>query len=159
MNLFQYILLPFGLSVKYKTLDQILTGISFSIFGLMIIITVSILASDAQHKDFYKDTGFYLKLSSLVIEITGVWAYALLKSREQNFNGMFEAILAFERNKCRQRISFGHIWFGTASLLFIVSYVTYFYAISRTELIRQIYRPLQNRLLFDLHVSITGLYF
>ncbi len=46
MNLYQYMLLPFGLSLRYKSLDNIFTGISIT---NILIIIISILLSLTIH--------------------------------------------------------------------------------------------------------------
>ena len=102
MNLFQYILLPFGLSLRHKTLDNIFTGISVSMFGLVFTtIMVSIPFCNTTKTIIFR-------FSSLAIQMSYIAAYYLLKKRSEDIYGMFDAILEFEKKQTpKERLKFG----------------------------------------------------
>ena len=102
MNLFQYILLPFGLSFEYKTSDNIFTRISYSVSCILITSTLLSLPVATTF------TAIISKASALGVCINLFRGHLFLKKISEDFYGIFDAILVFERNKTpKERLKFG----------------------------------------------------
>ena len=152
MNLFQYVLLPFGLSLRYKTLDYIFTGISTSIFGLMVGTTLLSLPMDSSLNVILA------KLVALLVEFFRIWAYVFMRKRSEDLYGMFDAILIFERNKTpKERLKFGFSLILFISCLMLSYVITILLTLLNIE-INQLFVPLKFDILFCHHAAVTFLF-
>ena len=154
MNLFQYILLPFGLSLKHKTLDFIFTGISVSTLGILFMTHLLALP-----KDYLSFNAVLSKISGLVLFCISTRAYIHLKKCSEDIYGMFDAILVFERNKTpKERLKFGFSLISFISC-FMSSYVLSLSMILLFDEINHLYQPFNINLHLYHHAAITDLYF
>ena len=151
MNLFQYILLPFGLSLKHKTLDSIFTGISYSVFSLWLITQVLSLLIDMTIKTTL------LKLSSFTVGLIWVRIHIFLKQNSEDFYGMFDSILAFQRRKCPQTLKFNVSSVGFI-LCFMICYIITLVYVLLNLFINQLYAMYKLNFLLYHNIALSGFY-
>ena len=152
MNLFQYILLPFGLSLRHKTLDYIFSGISSSVFFLMAVTTLLSLPINTSIEVIL------LKISSFGLLFVWIWAYILLNKRSEDLYGMFDAILVFERNRTpKERLKFGFSLILFISCLMLSYVLSIHFTLSNIEF-NLIFAPVQFEILFYHHAPLTFLF-
>ena len=120
--LYQYMLVPLGVSHKFKTLDNIFNGITLSIYGLFLIIGVLSLAT------FSTEFEFIITLSAVLFIAVGLKAHKDLKKNFKDFMGMTEAIEDFESKRCSNNCQFSYslIKFFLSFLTFYISCVLMF---------------------------------
>ena len=93
MDLVQVILMIFGLSLKYKALDQILSGVLISMLSFVSLFFIIPYNSDH----------LVIKLSALCVALSSMCGYILLKRRTEKFCGMYGEISAFDVRFRRKR--------------------------------------------------------
>ena len=152
MNLFQYILLPFGLSLEYKTLDNVFSGISFSVFSIYLLTTLMSIPLDLSMD------GLILKTSVLFVFLQLFRSYILLRRERENFFGQLDAVLRFERNKCpKERLKFGFSMISFISCL-MLTYVSCVYIMLMNGEVNRLFSNHQVNILLYQHFALTGLY-
>ena len=110
MSLWQYMLMPFGLSLKHKSIDYFFTGIVISIFSLLLLTMVSSLFMLNQSWNF-----LLFKVLTVAQNSLFLIAYTHLKRTFEKLNFMYDEIQHF-LTKYRR---FGHP-FTTPLILFVV---------------------------------------
>ncbi len=68
-KLYQYMLVPLGVSLMFKTLDNIFNGITLSIYGLFLITGVLSLAHISTEFEFI------IRLSAFIYFVVGLKAH------------------------------------------------------------------------------------
>ena len=119
MNLVTLLLAPFGLTFKYKTLDQIISGLLLSLFITSWCFMAAILPFSNR-----SSTILVLKLTSFICFSSMVLAYILLKRRIEKFYGMYDEIVAFNT----KRIPIKN-YLDTSLVMFIICSVCSFFCI------------------------------
>ena len=110
MSLWQYMLMPFGLSLKHKSIDYYFTGIVISIFSLLLITMVSSLFMLNPSWNF-----LLFKVLTVAQNSLFLIAYTHLKRTFEKLNFMYDEIQHFLTKYHR----FGHP-FTTPLILFVV---------------------------------------
>ena len=110
MNVIQYMLIPVGMSNANTTSDLIFSGIIYSV--LIILFTV-ISLSLPLHTTL---SALALKISILLVIGFIYLSYRLIKTRIKEFVEMYDEIQLVHNKR------FGHRWYNSSLLLFIVCY-------------------------------------
>ena len=153
MNLFQYMLLPFGMTQRHRIMDQIFNGIAVSFFGLMFMTCLLSLPVDISLMPVL------MKITSLGTQLMWIRAFIFLKRNSENIYGMFDAILDFEGKQCpKQRLNFGF-----SLILFIICFmssyiIAIYFTLSNVEF-NKLFTLITFKLYLYHHASVTFLYF
>ena len=114
-KLYQYMLVPLGVSNKFKTLDNIFNGITLSIYGLFLITCVLSLATISTKYEFI------IRLSAFLYVAVGLKAHKDLNNNIKDFLGMTEAIENFESKRCPNNCPFSY-----SLIIFLLSFLTFY---------------------------------
>ena len=143
MTLFQYILSPFGLTLKHKTWDHIFTGIIitiFTVFSLTILTSLSIV------------TPFYIiiiKIAVLSTLITYISAFILMKKIFSKIICMYEEICDYDC-KYRQKKT----TFDFTLIVFVITFIITYIVVNFNAL----YNPITDRM-FSNNVVLLKLFY
>ena len=151
MKFVRYVLVPFGLSFKFKALDQVLSGLYISILaGLIILVTLSI---PTLNNNLLMSI---MKIIGLMSLFSILWAYILMKKRIEKFYGMYDEICASYHNIIQNKknvftpIIISCICFCLCySLTFVIS----IYSVE----FNKVFKPFNMSIKFCYHGPITGL--
>ena len=150
MNLIQYMLTPFGLSLRHKSIDYYFTGIVVSVFGLFLLTLVLSFIS------LTPITGLILRIIVFFYVITSIMAYIHLKSTFWKFIAMYDEISHFE-HKYSMSTSFT-IPLITFIIWFISSYIACVLNFTLNNVYEELFGPLLSSLFYK-QVPITSLWF
>ena len=106
-------LVPLGVSHKFKTLDNIFNGITLSIFGLFLLTFGLSLATISTKYELI------IKLCAFVSTLSRVKSHKVLKNNIKDFLGMTEAIEDFESKRCPNNFSFNY-----SLILFLLTFLS-----------------------------------
>ena len=149
MNLFEYMIVPFGLSLKHKSLDNCFIGITYSVFGLFLVTIALSLPFFTTVSDLIMKINFIVVISSMTS------AYCLLKNKFEKILGMISSIEAFEEKRCKPKQKF-----RLSLIAFILCFMLTFVAsVYQVMLNVRIYTHLFKYQLFMYHhICLTGLH-
>ena len=140
---------PFGLSLRYKTLDKVFNGITISIFGLFLVTALISMTVFTNIAELLVKVFAVLNLSTLVM------AYILLKKKLWKIVGMFEAVIDFERKRCpkKNRIDFSLILFV---LCFISTLISSIHVIVLDDTLVKIFLTVRYKTIVYYQFIVTG---
>lgn len=152
MTLFQYILSPFGLTLRHKTWDNIFFGISLTIFSVFVLTFV---ASLTQITPWYI---FVMKLIIFCCIATFVMIYIKLKANLSKIIVMYDEICVYETKYNLKTTTFDTTLIAFV-LCFVVSYVLMIFDILSNKTFSAIFNNNEVLLtLFYTHVSFSSLF-
>ena len=152
MRLFQYMLVPFGLSFRFASIDYYFSGITVSIFGLFFVTTV---LSFGVFNDIKM---VVLKISFLVTVLCLIRSFKLLQQNLEKFYEMYDEILAFDETHTPQTNKFG-LSMIIFLLSFMLTYITGMYIVSTNSFINEIFELVNFKVYLYHHFAITSFYF
>ena len=151
MRLFQYMLVPFGLSFRFNSLDYYFTGITISIFGLFFVTTVLSFGAFNDTKMILLKANFLVTVSSML------WSFKLIKQKLEKFYGMYDEILAFDEMYIQSRNTFGF-----SLIIFLLSftftYITGIYVVLTNTFINEIFALAHLKIYLYHHFALTSLF-
>ena len=153
--LVRYILVLFGLSLKYKTLDQCLSGLIIS--SLTFLSLMAPLSLTVPNENVYIIS---IKIFSFSSSLLIVWIYILLKKRIEKFYGMYDEISEYfskitgVNNKYRENRWSTLALMVCSSLCYISTLV-----LMVSEELNKIIKPLNLKISLYHHIPLTGLCF
>ena len=150
-KLYQYMLVPLGVSHKFKTLDKIFNGIILSIFGLFLLtssLTLAIIKTKYE---------LIITFSGFLTILSGVKSHKDLKNNIKDFLGMTEAIEDFESKRCPNKCSFSYSII-VFLLTFLSIYISCVLLISLSPIQDQMFNGLQTvhiKVMLSHHATLT----
>ena len=150
MDLVKILLIAFGLSLKYKVMDQILNGLIISMLSFLSLFFISTMPLIA---DLWVGLE---KLCSLCFPITTVCGYILLKRRIKKYYGMYGEISAFDVRFRRNR---GNLTWS--NLMFFLCFGMCYISSMNFDFNNEIYSVQTDNIKFYLyhHIPFTGFIF
>ena len=116
MSLWQYMLMPFGLSLKQKSIDYYFTGIFISIISVLLLTRAASLFVSNESWNV-----FFFKVLSFVQSCLFLVAYCHLKRTFKKLNAMYDEIQHFITKYRR----YGHPLTTPLVLFILYSCLTY----------------------------------
>ena len=154
-SLVRIILVPFGLSFKYKMLDRVLSALMVSSLSLFLtFISLSIIRS---YENIYETLS---KISTFLTLIILLYSFILLKKRIEKFFGMYDDVIEFHTKiSIEKRLINPNII--VFIICFILCYVSTIYSLLFSKEIKFLLTPtiMINKILIDLHYPIAELSF
>ena len=146
MNIIQVLLMPFGLSYKYKTLDQVLSGLIISFFS--IVFLVILISLYAMKHNFLL---IIVQICSLIYILSLILGFILLMKRIEKLYGMYEEILAFDTKirPNKKKIGFSAL---ITIIFFSLTYVCFLLLIFFNQELNKVFEQIK----IHYHGSITG---
>ena len=144
-------LVPLGVSLKFKTLDNIFNGITLSIYGLFLLtygLSLALISTKYE---------FIIKLSAFVCVLTALKTHKDLKNKIQDFLGMTEAIEDFESKRCPNNTPFGYS-ISIFLLSLMMTYLSTVIMVVMSPLQDQIFNGFENfhvQVYFSHHATLT----
>ena len=152
MTLFQYILSPFGLTLKHKTWDHIFIGITITVYS---VISLTVITSFSIPTHYYIST---IRILMLLIFISHLMAFLTMKRVLAKIVCMFDEICEYER-----KYQLKNTTFDLTLIVFLLSYILTYISFTFNALHNPIYvQMFSNNVvllkMFYFQVSITLLF-
>ena len=150
IDFIRYLLLAFGSSDRFSSLNNVFTGITISGFALIFVeflLTIPVVIT-------WKV--IFMKIFIILWIIPMVCCYILVKKKSDKIFGMLEAIHLFEVIHCPRSVTFVRS-LVINMIMFVITYSTHFYYVLNNEM-NFLFEMKWINVSLDQHSAITGIY-